>query len=81
MLKLNYCASDIPECTVNTIAFNLKLNNCATTILSRGPAPFGGILPPAARRLHHLVMGARALADEPVAERYRTIVDDFGHLK
>ena len=50
-------------------------------IVALGATRCADVLPPAARRLHHLVMGSRAIADEPVAEGDRSVVDDFGHLK
>jgi hypothetical protein len=34
----------------------------------------------APRRLHHLVMGAGAAVNKPVAENHRAIVDDLRHL-
>src|SRR3989338_11094964 len=39
------------------------------------------VLPAAARRLHHLIMGARTLIYKPVAERHCRIVNHRGHLE
>src|SRR3972149_6167675 len=47
----------------------------------RRPAALGNVLPTAARRLHHLIVGARTLIDKPVAERHCRIVNHRSHLK
>src|SRR4029450_7268628 len=47
----------------------------------RRPATLGDVLTPAARRLDHLIMRSRPLIDEPIAERYRAVVDDLRYLK
>lgn len=44
-------------------------------------APLGDVLAAASRRLHHLVMGARTLGDEAVAEGDRRVIDNLRHLK
>ena len=46
-----------------------------------GAAAFGDVLSPAARRLHHLIVRARTLAHETVAETHRAVVHQRRHLK
>ena len=47
----------------------------------RSPAPFGNVLPAAARGLDHLIVRARTLVDKPVTKRHRSIVNNRRDLK
>jgi hypothetical protein len=48
---------------------------------SRRLAPFGNILHPTARRLHHLVAGSAPAVDVSLAEPYRNVVDQLRQLE
>ena len=48
---------------------------------ARSLAPFGDVLHPRPRRLHHLVMGTAALVDVAVAKTDRYIIHQLRHLK